>query len=211
MAHAPDDFPAGDAVSAPWPPALDSLPAALIARLATVRLLCLDVDGVLSDGGLYFLEEDQAAGSTRWALRFSVRDGVGIKRLQASGIQVAILSEGSLPAGQARARTLGITHAYFGLRDKVAQFSALCETLSVSDKETAFMGDELSDLPLLRRVGLSATVADAVSAVKREVNYTTQRRGGDGAVRELCELILAAQERTPGLNSPKINSGPIHK
>ncbi len=104
-----------------WPPPLEELPPALRERLSRVRLLCLDVDGVLSDGHLYFLGEDEQA--PRWGLRFAVRDGVGVKRLQAAGVEVAILSEGALPGGQVRGRSLGIRHAYFGLKDKLGRFT----------------------------------------------------------------------------------------
>lgn len=174
-----------------WPPALDDLPAPLRDRLARVRLLCLDVDGVMSDGHLYFLGEDEQG--PRWGMRFAVRDGVGIKRLQAAGIEVAILSEGALPGSQARARSLGVRHAFFGLKDKLSRFATLCQELGLAADQAAFVGDELSDLPLLRAVGFAATVPEAVSDMHRAVHYITQRPGGSGAVREVCELILAAR------------------
>lgn len=174
-----------------WPPALDELPAALRERLARIRLLCLDVDGVLSDGHLYFLGEDEQG--PHWGMRFAVRDGVGIKRLQAAGIEVAILSEGALPGSQARARSLGVRHAFFGLKDKLSRFSTLCQEVGLAADQAAFIGDELSDLPLLRAVGFAATVPEAVSDMHRAVHYITQRPGGSGAVREVCELILAAR------------------
>lgn len=176
-----------------WPPAADELPGPLRERLSRIRLLCLDVDGVLSDGHLYFLGEDESG--PRWGMRFAVRDGVGIKRLQAAGVEVAILSEGALPGSQARARSLGVRHAYFGLKDKLSRFAALCQELGVSAEQAAFVGDELSDLPLLRAVGFAATVPEAVSDLHRAVHYITQRAGGAGAVREVCELILG--QRAP--------------
>jgi len=155
----------------------------LCARLAPVRLLCLDVDGVLTDGKLYFVPPGG------WAQRFSVRDGVGIQFLQRHGIEVAILSSGDLPSGRARAASLAIRHAWFGVADKLARFSELAAALGVAPEEAAFAGDELSDLPLLRRVGFSATVPDAVDEVRAAVHYVTRRPGGDGAVRELCDLL----------------------
>lgn len=158
----------------------------LVARLRPIRLLCLDVDGVLSDGHLYFAGGE---GDARFCQRFSVRDGVGIKLLQQSGRQVAILSEGNILSGRVRAESLGIAHAYFGLRDKVATFRALLLQLSLQPEHAAFVGDEVSDLALLSQVGFAATVPDAVSEVRRAVHYVTQRPGGSGAVREVCDLI----------------------
>lgn len=174
-----------------WPPAPEDLPSPLRDRLSRIRLLCLDVDGVLSDGHLYFLGEDE--GGPRWGMRFAVRDGVGIKRLQAAGVEVAILSEGALPGSQARARSLGVRHAFFGLKDKLSRFTALCQELGLTAEQAAFVGDELSDLPLLRAVAFAATVPEAVSELHRSVHYITQRPGGAGAVREVCELILSCR------------------
>ncbi len=160
--------------------------AAVIARLRPIRLLCLDVDGVLSDGHLYFAGGE---GDARFCQRFSVRDGVGIKLLMQSGRHVAILSEGNILSGRVRAESLSLRHAYFGLRDKVAKFSELLAELGLSAEQAAFMGDEVSDLPLLRQVGFAATVPDAVAEVRRAVHYVSTREGGSGAVREVCDLI----------------------
>ena len=110
----------------------------LVARLRPIRLLCLDVDGVLSDGHLYFAGGE---GDARFCQRFSVRDGVGVKLLQQSGRQVAILSEGSILSGRVRAESLGIRHAYFGLRDKVARFDELLAELQLAPEQAAFIGD----------------------------------------------------------------------
>jgi 3-deoxy-D-manno-octulosonate 8-phosphate phosphatase (KDO 8-P phosphatase) len=155
----------------------------LRARLRAVRLLCLDVDGVLTDGHLYW------SGGDTWSQRFHVRDGYGIKLLQEAGVEIAILSGGDVPSGRARARSLGIARAFFGVADKVAAWRDVAGALGVSADETAFIGDELVDLPLLRQVGFAATVPDAVEEVRAAVHYVTRRPGGDGAVRELCDLI----------------------
>lgn len=163
----------------------------LVARLRPIRLLCLDVDGVLSDGHLYF---SGGEGDARFCQRFSVRDGVGIKLLQQSGRHVAILSEGNILSGRVRAESLGIVHSYFGLRNKVATFHELLSTLSLQPDQAAFVGDEVSDLPLLSLVGFSATVPDAVRDVRRAVHYVTSRPGGSGAVREVCDLIRRAAD-----------------
>jgi 3-deoxy-D-manno-octulosonate 8-phosphate phosphatase (KDO 8-P phosphatase) len=159
--------------------------AELAARLARVRLLCLDVDGVLTDGYLYW------AGEGLWSQRFSVRDGYGIKLLQETGVEIAVLSGGDVRSGRDRCASLGIKHAHFGIADKLAVFRDVAGTLGIGAAETAFIGDELVDIPLLRQVGLAATVPDAVDEVLAVVHYVTRRRGGDGAVRELCDLIRA--------------------
>jgi 3-deoxy-D-manno-octulosonate 8-phosphate phosphatase (KDO 8-P phosphatase) len=155
----------------------------LIERLRPVRLLCLDVDGVLSDGHLYWSE-----GGV-WSQRFSVRDGYGIKLLQEAGVEVAILSGGDVRSGRDRAALLGIRHACFGVADKLAAFRDLSGALGVSAPETAFVGDELEDVSLLKHVGFAATVPDAVSEVQAVVHYITRRGGGNGAVREVADLI----------------------
>ncbi len=157
------------------------------ARLAAVKLLCLDVDGVLTDGHLYW------SGPGVFSQRFSVKDGVGIGLLREAGVQVAILSAGDVPSARDRARGLRLEHAYFGLVDKVATFHELLATLRLAPADTAFMGDELSDLPLLREVAISFTVPDAPDEVRSAVDYVTRRPGGDGAVREVTDLLRGAR------------------
>jgi len=168
-------------VSAPtWAPTL--ITSEHRARLARIRLLCLDVDGVLTDGHLYWSESG-------WWQRFSVRDGIGIKQLQASGVEVALISAGEIKSAMARAESLGIQHAYFGVRDKLARFNELAALLEVAPIETAYVGDELEDLTLLRHVGFSATVPEAVDEVRAAVHYVTRRPAGSGAVREITDLV----------------------
>jgi 3-deoxy-D-manno-octulosonate 8-phosphate phosphatase (KDO 8-P phosphatase) len=158
-------------------------PTELAARLSRVRLVCLDVDGVLTDGKLYW------AGEGLWSQRFCVRDGYGIKLLQEAGIEVAVLSGGDVRSGRDRCASLGITRAHFGVVDKVAAFGDVAGALGITVDEAAFIGDELVDVPLLSQVGFAATVPDAVDEVKAVVHYVTRRPGGDGAVRELCDLV----------------------
>jgi len=160
-----------------------SLPDELVARLRPIRLLCLDVDGVLTDGHLYWSD------GGGWAQRFSVRDGYGIKLLQDARIEVAILSGGDIRSARARAESLAIRHAYFGIVDKVETYRQLAKQLGVSPEETAYVGDELVDLPMIRMVSFGATVPDAVEEVRAGAAYVTARPGGDGAVREVCDLI----------------------
>jgi 3-deoxy-D-manno-octulosonate 8-phosphate phosphatase (KDO 8-P phosphatase) len=155
----------------------------LAERLRAVRLLCLDVDGVLTDGHLYWSD------GGGWSQRFCVQDGFGIKLVQELGIEVAILSGGDIRSARARAESLRIRHAYFGLVDKVAAYEALAQKLGVTAAETAYVGDELVDVPLLCQVGFGATVPDAVEEVHEAARYVTRRPGGHGAVREVCDLI----------------------
>ncbi len=157
------------------------------SRLSHIQLLCLDVDGVLTDGHLYW------SGPGVFSQRFSVKDGVGIKLLEQVGVVVAILSAGDMPSGRDRARSLGLAHAHFGLTDKVLAFRELVAKLDLTIAQTAFIGDELSDLPLLREVGVSFTVPDAPDEVQAAVDYVTVRPGGDGAVREITDLLRSAR------------------
>ena len=161
------------------------LSSELARRLTKVKLLCLDVDGVLTDGKLYW------AGDGLWSQRFCVRDGYGIKLLQELGVPIAVLSGGDVRSGRDRCASLGIERAYFGVVDKVAAFRDVAGSLGLGPAEAAFIGDELVDVPLLSLVGFSATVPDAVDEVKAVVHYVTRRPGGDGAVRELCDMIRA--------------------
>jgi 3-deoxy-D-manno-octulosonate 8-phosphate phosphatase (KDO 8-P phosphatase) len=159
----------------------------LRARLKGIRLLCLDVDGVLTDGHLYW-----SPGGI-WSQRFHVHDGYGLKLLQESGIEIAILSGGDVQSGRDRAASLGIRHAHFGIVDKLAVYHDVIGTLGVTPDETAFIGDELQDVPLLQIVRLACTVPDAVDEVRAVAHYVTKRPGGSGAVRELCDLIRGAR------------------
>jgi 3-deoxy-D-manno-octulosonate 8-phosphate phosphatase (KDO 8-P phosphatase) len=159
----------------------------LTSQLAAVRLLVLDVDGVLTDGRLYY----GSGGDETKA--FHIQDGLGIQLLQRSGVQVAIVSGRRSAAVERRAQELGIGSVALGVADKLAAYQALLEARSLQQGQAACMGDDLPDLPLLRRCGVALTVPDAPAVVREHVHYVTQRRGGEGAVREACELIMQAQ------------------
>lgn len=163
--------------------------AAIARRAARVRLVGLDVDGVLTDGRLYF----GARGETFKA--FDVRDGLGIQLLRAAGIAVAIVTGRNSPIVAARARDLGITHVLQAQRDKHASVQRLLAEAGLGLDECAFMGDDWPDLSALAAVGLSATVADAPEEVRRRVHWVAPSPGGRGAVRDLTSLILHAQGR----------------
>lgn len=161
-------------------------PAGPLARRVT--LLVLDVDGVLTDGRLWFGAEGEALKA------FHVRDGLGIKRLRAAGIEVAIISGRSSPAVSARMRELGVTEIAQGVDDKGAALAALLARRGFSGADCACLVDDTPDLPLMHAVGLPAAVADAEPEVIAAARYVTRRPGGAGAVREFCDWLLAARE-----------------
>ena len=158
-------------------------------RLAKIELLVMDVDGVLTDGGLWF----DASGQL--IKRFDVRDGLGIRLLMQAGVRLAFLSGGQGGATEVRARQLGIDHCLVGIRDKPAAITELQLQLGVTQAQTAFVGDDLNDLAARPVVGLLVAPADACEPVRQGADAVLMRRGGDGAVRELAERLLQARGR----------------
>jgi len=157
-----------------------------------IRLVVLDVDGVLTDGRLYF-------GARGEALKvFDVRDGHGIKLLMGSGVHVASLSGRRSAAVSARMRELGVRHVIQGSTDKVAALQKLCRRLSLSPLECACVVDDTPDLPLMSAVGFAVAVADAHPLVQAAAHWVTKSPGGRGAVRELCDALLRARAPRPG-------------
>ncbi len=163
--------------------------AVLRERASEIRMLVLDVDGVLTDGKLYF---DHAGNEMK---AFNTRDGMGMKALQRVGIEVAVITGRKSEAVAHRMAQLGIQHVYQGREDKLEAFLELLEMTGLDAEQVCFAGDDWIDLPVLMRVGLAVSVADAEERVKQQAHWITQRNGGDGAVREICNLILAAQEK----------------
>jgi 3-deoxy-D-manno-octulosonate 8-phosphate phosphatase (KDO 8-P phosphatase) len=165
------------------------VPTEIRHRLAPVRLLVLDVDGVLTDGSLYYSGEGEALKV------FSVRDGLAVRLLLGAGIQVAVISGRSGAAVAARCADLGIRSemVVLGSRDKAADLERLEQMLDIVDLEVAAMGDDLQDLPLLARAAFSACPADAVPEVAAVCDLVCGSAGGRGAVREFAELILKVQ------------------
>lgn len=158
-----------------------------LVRLRQLRLLVLDVDGVLTDGGLWTTESGEVIK------RFDVRDGLGIRLLQQAGLEVALLSGGKSGATEQRARTLGIAHVLTGVKDKPAALADLQLNLGVLPSESAFVGDDLNDLAVRPVVDLLICPADGVAPLRRQADWVLDRRGGDGAVRRLAEAILGAR------------------
>lgn len=152
-------------------------------------MLVLDVDGVLTDGKLYF---DHAGNEMK---AFNTRDGLGMKALQRVGIKVAVITGRKSDAVAHRMNQLGIEHVYQGREDKLDAFLHLLETTGLDAEQVCFAGDDWIDLPVLIRVGLAVSVADAEDRVKQQAHWITRRNGGHGAVREICNLILEAQEK----------------
>lgn len=156
-----------------------------------IRLIVLDVDGVLTSGHLHY------AGITYESKTFHVHDGCAIKLWQAQGGTVAILSGRTSISVQARARELGIKSVRQGSSDKLGDYQKLLKKLQIEDRQVCCAGDDLPDLPILLRCGFAVAPADAVPAVKRVADYVTQRPAGGGAVAELIELVLRKQNRWP--------------
>jgi len=157
---------------------------------ARVRLLVLDVDGVLTDGSLWFGADGEVMKP------FHVRDGLGIKQLLAAGIEVAIISGRRHAAVDARMRDLGVKRVMQGVDDKRAALASLLAETGIEAAEAACLVDDVPDLPLLEGVGLPAAVADAHPAALAAARHVTQRPGGRGAVREFCDWLLASREQS---------------
>lgn len=156
-------------------------------KAARVVLMGFDVDGVLTDGTLYFSSQGDEIKA------FSSLDGHGLKMLQQAGIEVAIISGRSSRALELRARNLGIEELHMGVADKRTLLTGLAAQRGIELAQTGYMGDDVVDLPVLRACGFSATAADAHGEVVSRVDYVATRGGGHGAVREVCDLLLRAQ------------------
>lgn len=159
----------------------------LTHRAQAIKLAIFDVDGVLTDGKLYFLVDGSEFKT------FNTLDGHGIKMLIASGVATAIISGRKTPVVERRAQNLGIAHLYQGREDKLVVLDELLAELGLRYDQVAYLGDDLPDLPVIRRVGLGMAVASADSFVRTHAHGVTQARGGEGAAREFCELIMRAQ------------------
>ena len=158
-------------------------------RASGIRMLVLDVDGVLTDGKLYF---DHNGNELK---AFNTRDGMGMKALQRCGIEVAVITGRKSEAVTQRMTQLGVQHVYQGREDKLSAFLHLLKETGLDAHQICFVGDDWIDLPVLLRAGLAVSVADAEDRVKDQAHWTTGRNGGDGAVREICNLILKAQDK----------------
>lgn len=161
----------------------------LAEKIKRIKLLILDVDGVMTDGSIVYTDEGVEIKA------FNVRDGHGIKLLMRSGIGVAIITARESRAMSHRAQNLGITDLYQGRLDKASALDEILKSKKLNPLQIAYVGDDIIDLPVLRQVGFSVAVADAVKEVRGRVDYVTAALGGKGAVREVVELILKTQGR----------------
>ncbi len=156
-------------------------------KFQNIKLLLLDVDGVMTDGGVYYGETGEEAK------KFNIQDGYGIVKLQRSGVMAGIITGRISKLVQRRANELGIQEIYQNLDNKLDAYEHIKRKLNLNDSEIAYMGDDEPDIPVIEHVGFSAAPADAVGAVKKSVDYVCKRKGGDGAVREVVDLLLAGR------------------
>jgi 3-deoxy-D-manno-octulosonate 8-phosphate phosphatase (KDO 8-P phosphatase) len=161
--------------------------ADVLARAAKVRLACFDVDGVLTDGKLWYADEGQEVKA------FHVHDGLGLKLLREHGIEIALITARESRVVEKRAIDLGIEHVYQGQKDKLGTFTMLLESFGLGAEQAAYTGDDLPDLAVMRRAGLAIAVANAHTWVKPHAHWITRHSGGNGAVREVADLLLTAQ------------------
>lgn len=152
-----------------------------------VKLLILDVDGIMTNGIIYYSTQE---GPQQLQRGFHIRDGLGIQLLQKHGIKVAVISGKDDASITRRCQDLGISEMSLGQQDKTPAYERLKQKLQLDDSHIAYMGDDLPDLPLLHKVGFAATVPDAPPIIKKAVHYVTRFKGGEGAVREVCDIIL---------------------
>lgn len=159
----------------------------VVEKAKKLKLLILDVDGVLTDGKLFFDNEGNEYKS------FHAQDGHGIKLLRQTGVEVAVISGRKSKSVELRMKNLGIEHVYQGHENKIAAFNEIIEKIGITPKQAAHVGDDVIDLPIMIRAGLAIAVSDANFAVKQRADWCTTLPGGQGAVREVCDFIMQAQ------------------
>jgi 3-deoxy-D-manno-octulosonate 8-phosphate phosphatase (KDO 8-P phosphatase) len=170
-------------------------------RLEKIKLLLLDVDGVLTDGRIIYDNQGNESKA------FDVKDGHGLKLVQRAGIRVGIITGRQSKVVARRAEELGIDLVFQNVKEKMVPFRQLLSDLQLTADEVAYVGDDVVDLPVLREVGFSATVADAIEDLKPFVHLVTERPGGRGAVREICDYLLKESGRWDAISDRYFNSG----
>jgi 3-deoxy-D-manno-octulosonate 8-phosphate phosphatase (KDO 8-P phosphatase) len=166
---------------------INTLSAELKARFKNIKLLVLDVDGVMTNGGLTIGDDGQEYKT------FHSHDGLGMKLLKATGVEMAIITGRTSNVVKKRAETTGVAHFYQGAEDKLVAFNDLIKASNLQAEQCAFMGDDVVDLPPMLKCGLALAVPDSPELVLKYAHYITKKTGGHGAVREICELIMQAQ------------------
>lgn len=159
----------------------------MLERAQSIRLMIFDVDGVMTDGSLYYTESGEELKA------FNSLDGHGLKMLRQSGVVLAIITGRTSRLVEHRAKNLGIDHLIQGAHDKLASFQQLLHDTGFTEAECGYMGDDVIDLPVMRRVAFAVAVPDSPNLVRQHAHYVTGARGGQGAVREACEIIMQAQ------------------
>lgn len=173
----------------------------ILERASKVRVAVFDVDGVLTDGGLFLGDDGQEYKA------FNSRDGHGMVMLRDSGVTLAVITGRRSEVVRIRMQSLGVEHLHQGCRDKLPVFRKLIDTLGVDPGEVAYAGDDLMDLPVMRRVGLAACPADAHPVVREHAHWCAPSKGGRGAARDLCELILRAQGKLDTIVAAYLDDG----
>lgn len=158
-------------------------------RFARVKALVTDVDGVLTDGGMYYGPEGEIMK------KFNTRDGMGIALLRKAGFKIAFITGEAVETARRRAEKLQIDDVYLGVEDKWAAMEDFLKKHGLTPEEVCYVGDDVNDLPVLQRVGVALTVADGMDAVKKIAHGITSRRGGEGAIREIADALLALRGR----------------
>jgi len=159
----------------------------VLEKAAQIKLVVFDVDGVLTDGGLFFGDDGQEYKA------FYARDGLGMKLLQQTGVEIGVITARNSQVVEHRMRNLGIENVYQGKLNKLDAYHHLLSKLNVSARQTAYTGDDVVDLPVMKEAGLAIAVQDAHPFVKQHAHWITQHGGGRGAARDVCELIMQAQ------------------
>jgi 3-deoxy-D-manno-octulosonate 8-phosphate phosphatase (KDO 8-P phosphatase) len=166
---------------------IDNISQDVMTRFKKIKLLVLDVDGVLTDGGLMIGDDGQEYKT------FHAHDGLGMKLLKSTGVEIAIITGRTSNVVQKRAESIGITHLYQGAHDKLEAWQDLIQKMNIAPHESAFMGDDVIDLPPMINGGLAIAVPDSPQFVLDRAHYITHKAGGRGAVREVCEVMMQAQ------------------
>ncbi len=168
-----------------------------VSRLAAVRLVAMDVDGVLTDGGIWYTDHGDELK------RFDVRDGQGLVLLRQAGVMTAVVTRRHSEIVERRARELGIVEVHQDATDKAAVVQGILARHGMRAADACYVGDDVGDLPAMALVGLPVAVADAVPAVLKAAIYVTNARAGFGAIRELCDLLLSARARSAKKSPPR--------
>lgn len=171
--------------------------SSIVSKLKHIKLLLLDVDGVMTDGGIYY------SNSGDEFKRFNIQDGYGLRKFRLAGFQTGIITGRTSKLVERRAEDLGISEVYQNLDNKAEAYETIKQKLNLQDHEIAYIGDDEFDLCVLTQVGFSATPANALPVVKKYVHYVCKHNGGNGAVRELVDLILESQSKQPALPKRK--------